>query len=157
MDTKTRILYWVGAASFVVGVLATFYLFILKGDFYISVSAPCDPETESCYYWVCKPDYWFDCTGDPEEDIFIYKIVRKKASELSSCDPVVEQSGFFSKLIDEKECPPPTCEEGGDCETIYCGSSDPKEVEECYSDDLYDSLVEEISQYKTAADIKTEE
>lgn len=157
MDVKTKILYWVSIASFAIGVLVSFYFFVLKGDFYVSASAPCDPETESCYYWVCEPDYWFDCTGDPEEDIYIYKMIRKKEADFEACDPVLEQEGFFSELIDEQECPAPTCEAGENCEVIYCDPSDPTEAEECYSSDLYDSLVEEVSQYRSDTDIETEE
>lgn len=135
----------------------TFYLFAIEKDFYVSASVPCDPSTESCYYWVCEPDYWFDCTGDPEEDIFIYKIVRKKAYDLASCDPVLEQEGFFSELLEEEECPAPVCEDGEDCEVIYCDASDPEEAEECYSDDLHDKLVEEISRYKVEEIVEEEE
>lgn len=122
-----------------VGVFA--YKVFAQKDVLVSSEAWCDPETEGpCYVWVCEPDWGTECAGDPEEDVWIYKLIEKKAHDMPACEPVVRTKGFFTK-VDEiiEPCPEQECIEGDSaCETIYC---DPSIGEDCYNEEAWDDYV----------------
>jgi hypothetical protein len=59
----------------------TFCRYFIAKDYYIQAQADCDPESEKCFIWECDPeatDEGEKCTGNPEEDIWYYKIVKKR-------------------------------------------------------------------------------
>jgi len=120
----------------------SYYRLFIQKDLMISTEVSCDPETEGpCYVWVCEPDWWTECAGDPDEDIWIYKIVDKMAYDTEECDPVIAQEGFFAYPTEYEYCPEPACEETdtGYCETFYC---DPEtEGEDCYDEAVWDDYV----------------
>ncbi len=50
----------------------SYYRLFVQKDLMVSTEVFCDPATEGpCFVWVCEPDWWDECTGDPEEDIWI--------------------------------------------------------------------------------------
>lgn len=131
-------------------VYSGYKLFVQK-DIMVSSEVWCDPETEGpCYVWVCEPDWWTPCTGDPEEDIWIYKYVEKQAYDMEPCDPVIAQSGIFAQVDEYEYCPDPECTESdkGECTTTYC---DPEVDGECYEDDLWDDYVATLRENIEAA------
>lgn len=139
---KIFILFLLGGVVFCIGI--TYYWFIVAEEFFVSYAVSCDPTEENCYYWVCEPDYLTECTGDIEEDFFTYKFVKKKAKYFSACDPVIKQKGFLADIIEEGECPEPSCEVWEGCEIVYCN---PEIEEECYSEDMYSEIEDMILKY----------
>lgn len=120
----------------------SFYETVIAKETIVLSGASCDPETEgSCYIWVCEPSWWDECSGDPEEDIWTYKMVQKKAADMPACIPGATTEGFLTKVVDVYEpCPEQECAEGDPtCETIYC---DPEtEAEYCYDEALWEEYV----------------
>lgn len=103
---------------------------MVKQDYYVLTQSSCDPKTESCFERKCGDLWWFECIGDPESDISVYKYEKRKAYEFAYCDPVVSQEGFLAKLTEAKDCPIPECTENDvNCSVIYC---DPGSDGNCY-------------------------
>jgi hypothetical protein len=136
MDKKSKILIVVFALLILGSVGATYYRIFVKRDYIISAQTDCDPLEENCYVWECDPnatDESEKCTGDPEKDIWYYKIINRKAYNIPLCDP------------NSEECEALTCSEGeDDCEMKNC---DP-EADECRTPEKYqeenpDALSEE--------------
>lgn len=127
------------------------YETFIKKDLLVKSEASCDPATEGpCYVWICEPNWWTECTGDPEEDIWVYKIIEKKAYDMPACEPVVKTEGFFTRIVEIIEtCPEQECAQGGtDCTTVYC---DPEIDGECYEDAKWDDYVAALRDSVSAA------
>lgn len=123
-----------------------------KENILVESQVTCDPEIEGpCYVWVCEPSWWDECTGDPEEDLWTYKLIDKKLYDMPDCTPVVETEGFFSHIVNVAEsCPEQECAEGDPtCEVIYC---DPEtEGEYCYDESAWDEYVSTLYDGVSAA------
>ena len=91
----------------------TYYKIVLKKNYLIEAQVDCDPETERCFVWECDPESVEEgevCTGDPEVDIWYYKLVTKNAGNIPLCNPE-----------EDENCTPLVCEEGEvDCAEILC-------------------------------------
>jgi hypothetical protein len=71
------------------GTVLSYYRFFVQHNFPITAQVDCDPEQEACFMYVCNPDVAEEeCSGNPEEDTYYYKIVQQDASSVSSCDPL---------------------------------------------------------------------
>ena len=124
MDKKSKILIIVFILLILGSVAATYYRIFVKRDYIISAQMDCDPLSENCYVWKCDPavDGEETCTGDPEEDIWYYKILNRKALNIPLCDP------------NDEECEALTCPEGeAECEMTNCNP----ETEECMTPERY--------------------
>jgi len=99
----------------------TFCKYFILRDYDITAEADCDPESEKCFIWECDPeasDESEKCTGDPETDIWYYKIIKKNASLIPACDSALEECETLSCLIGE-DCEETLCEDGNE-EKIEC-------------------------------------
>lgn len=140
MNSKVKYLFIATAIVVVGAVTYSFYETIIKKDIVVLSGATCDPETEGpCYIWVCEPSWWDECSGNPEEDIWAYKMIKKKAIDMPACTPKVQIEGFLTKVVSVDEmCPEQECAEGDPtCEVIYC---DPETdgADACYDPALWD-------------------
>lgn len=92
----------------VVSTAASYYRFVVLHDYVSTVDADCDPESEACFVWMCDAEIE-ECTGDPEEDVWYYKIVKLHSTDILTCEN------------DDENCELLECmEENGDCQNISC-------------------------------------
>ena len=113
MDKKTKIFFIAFALLIFGSVVFTYYRIMIKKDYVVEGQADCDPAAARCFVWECDPASTVEgeaCTGDPESDVWYYKIVRRNASLVPLCDPNTDAN-----------CDPWTCQTGEkDCEEILC-------------------------------------
>lgn len=152
MDKKNKIFFIVVFLLLIGSVGATYWRIMIKKDYMIEAQVDCDPETEACFVWECDPESIEEgeaCTGDPESDIWYYKIVRKNASNIPLCDPQTDEN-----------CNPLICEEGEEeCEEVLCDEETKLEQEvECNDPVQYllNNPVEEDEEEEDAEDIEDE-
>lgn len=123
MDKKTKIFFLVFFLALALSVLATYYRIVIARDYMIAGQADCDPAVENCFIYECDPEVE-ECTGDPEEDVWYYKKVNRKAANIPLCDPSDESCEALVCSEDEEECEEILCSE----ETVEEGDvcSDPE-------------------------------
>jgi hypothetical protein len=108
MDKKSKIFFWVLGILILASIGVTYWRIMLKRDYIIEAEADCDPTTETCFVYKCDPQTE-ECTGNPDEDTSFYKLIKKNASKVPTCNP------------QDEDCPPLACEEGEkDCEEVLC-------------------------------------
>lgn len=94
-------------------VAATYWRIMIKKDYIISSQVDCDPYTEVCFIWECDPVSTVEgekCTGNPENDIWYFKVAQRNAGRIPLCDPDQDEN-----------CQPMKCEENEEeCEEILC-------------------------------------
>lgn len=122
-----NILFFIIFGLLIAGSVAfTYYRIMVKKDYVISAEAECDPTIEKCFIYVCDPvEDGDDCTGDPEEDTWYYKIIKRKAFNIPLCDPNTDED--CEALIcpeGEAGCSYELCEEGN-VDEIEC--NDPEQ------------------------------
>jgi hypothetical protein len=108
MDTKSKILL-VALLLLIVGSVGTaYYRYMVVRDYVVEMQTDCDPMSEACFIYVCDPEVE-ECSGNPEEDTWYYKMFRRNAANIPICDP------------SEEGCEAYVCaEEEQDCEVILC-------------------------------------
>ncbi|HBO16807.1 MAG: hypothetical protein UR69_C0001G0228 [Candidatus Moranbacteria bacterium GW2011_GWE2_35_2-] len=113
MDKKSKILIAVFIALIFISIGATFWRIVIKKDYIIESQVDCDPYSENCFVWECDPESFEEgeaCTGNMEEDVWYFKVVRRNASDIPFCDPDADE-----------ECEPFLCSEGEkDCGEEFC-------------------------------------
>lgn len=123
IDKKSKILLLVFILFIIGAVAITYWRTFIRRDYIIEAQIDCDPASEACFIWQCDPGSTEEgeaCTGDPEKDIWYYKIIKKNASQIPVCDP------------NSEECSPLSCEENEkDCEMTLCTPENVKEGETC--------------------------
>lgn len=145
MDTKSKILFWTLGVLVVLSVSASYYRFMVLHDYLVQAEVDCDPSYESCFVWKCNVEEDEECTGDPEEDTWYYKIAYRNAKNIPSCS------------AEDEECDQFTCPEGGEeeCSEVLCSPETLEEyhvetactipadfAEEFYEDEVEDDLSE---------------
>ncbi|MCX6766033.1 MAG: hypothetical protein NT136_03685 [Candidatus Moranbacteria bacterium] len=127
MDKKSKILIAILLVLTLASVGYTFYKIMIQRDYVISAQIDCDPYVEKCFIWECDPastEEGEKCTGNPEEDIWYYKIAERNANRIPLCDPETDET-----------CDPWTCEEGEkDCQQILCDEVTAEEQEASCND-----------------------
>ena len=113
MDKKSKVLFIVFSVLIAISVGVTYWRIMIKKDYIIEASIDCDPYEEACFVWECDPESDVEgeaCTGDPEEDVWYFKVARRNAANIPLCAP-----------NEDEECMPFVCEEGEDeCEEELC-------------------------------------
>ncbi len=108
MDTKSKILLAVLSLLIVGSVGTAYYRYMVVRDYAVEMQTDCDPMSETCFIYVCDPEVE-ECSGNPEEDTWYYKMFRRNAANIPICDP------------SEEGCEAYVCAEGErDCEEILC-------------------------------------
>lgn len=129
-------IFFIFLAVLILGSVAfTYYRIMIKKDYLISAETGCDPYSEKCFIYVCDPKTE-ECSGDPEEDIFYYKIIKRKAYNIPLCDPEADEN--CEALIcpeGEEDCSYELCEDGNsdgiECvDPVQYAIDNPEEEEE---------------------------
>jgi len=127
MDKKSKIFFIVFGLLIVASVAVTYWRIVIKKDYIIEAQAPCDPATEKCFVWHCDPESDVDgekCTGNVEEDVNNYKIVKRNASRIPLCDPADENCQALVCGKNEPECEYTYCDEETKVEQeVECSAS----------------------------------
>lgn len=131
MDKKSKILIAVFLILILISVGITYWRIMVKRDYVIESQIDCDPYAEECFTWECDPESDAEgeaCTGDPEMDVWYYKLARRNAANIPLCDPEKDET-----------CDPWTCPEGEkDCEQILCDETTAEEQgAECNDPEIY--------------------
>jgi hypothetical protein len=135
-----RILTWTFFLVIIAVVIITFFKYFVFRDYIIQAEADCDPYTEECFIWKCDPKTTSGeekCTGDPEKDIWFYKLVKKKAYLIPDCDPDKDENcnalsceGIDKENCEEILCNDKTKEEGIECnDPVAYSIANPEEEE----------------------------
>lgn len=146
IDRKSKILFIVIALFIAGAVAATYWRIVVKRDYIVQAQTECDPSAENCFIWQCDPESDVEgeaCTGDPEEDIWYYKIVNRNAKNIPLCDPNDEECDALTCGDNEADCSEELCTienvpEGEQCnDPVQYNIDNPPEEddEECAPDD----------------------
>ena len=107
-----KIFFLIFILLIIASVAVVYYRIMIKKDYIIEAQADCDPYTEKCFIWKCDPESSEKgeaCTGDMEEDIWYYKVVRRNAGKIPLCNP------------EDEDCTALVCGEGEpECEQVFC-------------------------------------
>lgn len=113
MDKKSKILFIIIGLLIVASVAVTYWRIMVKKDYIIEAQTDCDPYTQNCFIWECDPESDVEgeaCTGDPEEDIWYFQVVKRNASRIPLCDPATDEN-----------CEALVCAENEpECEEVFC-------------------------------------
>jgi hypothetical protein len=125
-NKKPNVIFLVIFGLLILGSVAfTYYRIMVKRDYLISAEAGCDPTSEKCFVYVCDPKVDGDtCTGNPEEDTSYYKIIKRKAFNIPSCDPNDENCEALICPEGEKDCTFDLCQDNN-ADGIKC--NDPEQ------------------------------
>lgn len=149
MDKKSKILLWVFAVILIGVVAATYLRIMVWRDYIVEAQVDCDPYEEECFVWECDPQSDVEgeaCTGDPEADVWYFKVARRNASRIPLCDPNTDEN-----------CQPMLCEADEiDCEEMLCTED---QLEAQYASSCVDLVVfaEENPVEEDAIDLSAEE
>lgn len=113
MDKKSKIFFIVFGILIAASVAVTYWRIMVKKDYIIESQVDCDPYAEACFIWKCNPTSTVEgekCTGDPESDIWYFKVAKRNASRIPLCDTNTDEN-----------CQPMLCESGEeDCSEMLC-------------------------------------
>ncbi|HAT74405.1 MAG: hypothetical protein US30_C0010G0002 [Candidatus Moranbacteria bacterium GW2011_GWF2_36_839] len=133
MDKKNKIFFIVAFLLLFGSVGATYLRIVVFKNYTVEAQADCDPETEKCFVWECDPASAVEgeaCSGDAENDIWYYQLVRRKAYNVPLCNPDEDEN----LPAGEAGCLPMECDSTTekDCEIIFCDDENKIEQEvEC--------------------------
>lgn len=125
MDKKSKWLLIVFVILIIGSVSATFYKYFISLNYLVQSEIPCDPRIESCFVWRCGAD-GEECNGNPDEDIYFYKLISKKAYNYPNCDPNTDENCVVKCQLGEQ-----------DCQETICDESNLDEGEECMTAEKY--------------------
>lgn len=135
MDKKTKLFFFIFFLALATSIGATYYRIVVARDYVILAQADCDPTTENCFVYECDPEAE-ECSGIPEEDIWYYEKVSRKAANIPLCNP------------DEEDCEALVCPEGEEeCEVAFCDEATKTDDETCSDPEIYnaENPVEDVS------------
>jgi hypothetical protein len=105
---KNKLFFLITGGAILLTVLAAFTRFVIIRDFIIKAEADCDPLNEACFVYHCDPELE-ECSEDPADDTYYFKVLRRNARYLPDCDPA------------DENCPALICPAGEkDCSFVYC-------------------------------------
>lgn len=153
IDRKSKILFVILGILIAGSVAATYWRYIMKRDYIIQAQIDCDPEKENCFVWRCDPlslEEGEKCTGNPEEDIWYYKIFYRNAKNIPDCPaspagryPKDENCAAYQCELDELDCKTTNCDPASVGEDEECSlpeqyllENPPEEAEECVEGDM---------------------
>lgn len=146
MDKKSKILVIAFVLLIIGAVGATYWRVFVKKDYLISNQVDCDPYTEKCFIWRCDPNSTKEgetCTGEPDKDIWYYKVIERKAYNIPLCNP-----------DEDENCQPFVCGENEKgCKETLCEENNPDKIE-CNNPEEYtkNNPIEEESACDSSVD-----
>ncbi len=147
MDKKNKIFFIVLFLLIFGSIGVTYLRIVVFKNYIVEMQTDCDPETEKCFVWECDPNSTEEgeaCTGDEENDIWYYQLVRRKAYNVPLCNPEEDEN----LSAGEVGCAPMECnpEKEESCEIVFCDEETKIEQEaECNDpvEYLLDNPIEE--------------
>lgn len=142
---KNKIFYSIFFLLLAGSIIVTYVKIVVNKDYQIVAETSCDPATEQCFVWECSVEIDGECSEDPEENIWIYKIVNKKASTIVACEATEEKLGCDGELScteNEEDCSYEYCSEESISDGIRCSTDSDilKEEVEPETDNLIEDL-----------------
>ncbi|NTU66988.1 MAG: hypothetical protein HGB08_03630 [Candidatus Moranbacteria bacterium] len=123
MDTKSKIFFLAFILILEGSIFSAYYRFVIAKDYIVENQEDCDPTIDRCFIWECDPnakDPSEQCTGDPDNDTWYYKLSFRNASKVPLCDP-----------DNDENCTPMVCEPGEkDCYDVFCSDEANKKYEQ---------------------------
>jgi len=140
MDKKSKILFIIFGLLILGSVSFTYWKIMVKRDYVIENQVDCDPYEEKCFIWECDSESSEEgekCTGNPDDDIWYYKIARRKAVNIPLCNPEKDENcDPFVCNSDEIDCSETLCDDetkvkqGAECNNpIKYSAENPMEEE----------------------------
>lgn len=120
MDKKSVILFYLLFAVVVAVIALTYYRVVVRHDYVVSMELDCDPELESCFVYVCDPLEDEECSENPDEQIYYYKIINKNARNIVPCGLPAEECPAVSCAPGEPECEEILCDEFAEAAGDVC-------------------------------------
>ncbi len=146
MDKKSKILLGVFFLLIAMSIGATYYRIVFRHNYLIESQEACDPALEKCFVYHCDPTAE-SCTGNEAEDTSYYKIAKRKASKIPTCDPAQDEN-----------CQPFICGEGEkDCGEILCDEKTKQKEDECSDPTQYNLDNPPVVEEEIACDPATDE
>jgi len=106
-------------------VIASFYRFMVAGDYVVEYEGACDPSTESCFV---------GCTDDECTEAYFYTKVQKSAGTvLSQCGPDVTDCESANVCLPGE----------ADCSVTFCSADALAEDETCVTPGTLEEVLEE--------------
>lgn len=123
MDKKSKILLWSLFFLMAGSLFFMYYKTFVLRDYLIQSEIECDPYIETCFVSLCNSDDE-ECTSESIENASYYKIIRRLAKNIPSCD---QTSPICSLNCGENEegCTYELCDVSSVEEGVFC--SDPEE------------------------------
>jgi hypothetical protein len=148
IDKKSKLFFLVFFGLILTSIWLAYLRYYVMLDYDIIASVDCDPTAENCFISECDPTEE-ECTGDPDEDIWYYKNIRKKAYAMPNCDPEIDENCTIECLEDESRC-----------EEIFCEDDNEGEIE-CTNQATFllknpDYLLEEEDENEAPENLETE-
>jgi hypothetical protein len=122
---KNKIFYSIFFLLLAGSIVATYVKIVVNKNYQIVAETSCDPATEQCFVWNCDVEIDGECSDNPEENIWIYKIVNKKAATIAVCEASAEKLGCDGELScteGEKDCSYKYCDEESVSDGIRCST-----------------------------------
>ena len=123
-DARNGKIFLIAFGLIILGSVAfTYWKIVIKKNYMITAQADCDPYTEKCFVHVCNPDPAVDgeCTGDPVEDTWYTKNIKRIVGNIPDCDPKTDDT-----------CTALVCGEGEkDCSYELCDATNVPEGDTC--------------------------
>lgn len=141
MDTKSKILFWTLGILVILSVSASYYRFMVLHDYLVQTEIDCDPSYESCFVWECDTEEE-ECTGNPDEDTWYYKIAYRNEKNIPNCSE------------EDEECDHFTCPEEGEegCREVLCSPTTLEEYHIETSCTIPDDFADVISDEESITD-----
>lgn len=121
-DRKKNILFFsIAAGAIVLSVSVTYIRYVALKDYYVLLRTSCDPAVESCFLYECDPAAEdAECSENPADDAYYYKLIKKKAYAIPKCVNDLEGCPEVTCTQGEKKCTETLCdtsleESGGTC------------------------------------------
>jgi len=113
-----KVFFWMLSISLFVVIASTYYIFLVKKDYFFQIEAGCDPSQEICYIQSCEDSEEEGC------ETSFYKTFRLQAAQFQTCNST---GSCASDCIENKIV----------CENIVCDPTD----SEVTCSDVDDSMV----------------
>ena len=111
MDRKSKIFFIVLAVMVALSIVVSYFKFMVFRDYIVEAQANCDPATEACFVHECDSTAGETCSGKPEEDTSYYKLIKRSAKNIPTCDPAADGCAAYVCPAGEAGCEISLCSE----------------------------------------------
>lgn len=117
MHLKNNFLIYSILVLTIIAASASYYRFMVLGDYIVSYEGPCDPETESCYV---------DCEDEECTTEYYYTVIERNAAEIfEKCgEDITDCDAAYECQSDAAECSITYCDPEYDGEDVCVALSD---------------------------------